>query len=83
MEFVPKTLGDLNIEGVSDGVNGTSHYSSSNSHTNYKQHHPRPLPKTYPNYKTDPFDPWSSVTGIFLFFVFILDFISFCFLFDN
>ncbi|KAF2884369.1 hypothetical protein ILUMI_21818 [Ignelater luminosus] len=63
MEFVPKTLGDLNIEGVSDGVNGTSHYSSSNSHTNYKQHLPRPLPKSYPNYKTDPFDPWSSVTA--------------------
>ncbi|XP_031335695.1 endophilin-A-like isoform X7 [Photinus pyralis] len=28
MEFVPKTLGDLNIEGVSDGVNGSSQVSS-------------------------------------------------------
>ncbi|XP_031336407.1 endophilin-A-like isoform X8 [Photinus pyralis] len=64
MEFVPKTLGDLNIEGVSDGVNGTNHHNSlSITHNNLKQR-PRPLPKQIPQYtRPDPFDPWSSVTA--------------------
>ncbi|KAK5639617.1 hypothetical protein RI129_012109 [Pyrocoelia pectoralis] len=64
MEFVPKTLGDLNIEGVSDGVNGTNHHNfQSITHNNIKQR-PRPLPKQIPQFtRPDPFDPWSSVTG--------------------
>ncbi|XP_031335692.1 endophilin-A-like isoform X4 [Photinus pyralis] len=67
MEFVPKTLGDLNIEGVSDGVNGTNHHNSlSITHNNLKQR-PRPLPKQIPQYtRPDPFDPWSSVTDVLL-----------------
>lgn len=69
MEFVPKTLGDLNIEGVSDGVNGTNHHSSSISHLNSKMH-TKPLPKPYPKHKSDPFDCWDPVAGIFFFFSF-------------
>lgn len=74
VEFVPKSLADLNIEGVTDGLNGTNNH---NNFTNHSNHHSsstnlsggyqfkRPAPKTVPlkqtqSYTTpDPFDPWS------------------------
>ncbi|KAF5294864.1 hypothetical protein FQA39_LY00348 [Lamprigera yunnana] len=64
MEFVPKTLGDLNID-VSDGLNGTNYnISHTNSHNNIKQQRPRPLPKQVPMHnRNDPFDPWNFSTA--------------------
>ncbi|KAG5869955.1 hypothetical protein JTB14_017254 [Gonioctena quinquepunctata] len=73
VEFVPKTLVDLNIEGVMDGFNGTHNHNNlinhnSNYHNNIKisgdgYQFKRPAPKTVPikqpNYNLDPFDPWS------------------------
>ncbi|KAK4872133.1 hypothetical protein RN001_016257, partial [Aquatica leii] len=68
MEFVPKTLGDLNIEGVSDGVNGTNHHNSHTNSLNSVKQRPRPLPKQVPPIynRSDPFDPWTSVPDVLL-----------------
>ncbi|KAK9890308.1 hypothetical protein WA026_010411 [Henosepilachna vigintioctopunctata] len=68
VEFVPKSLVDLNIEGVSDGVNGTHHSNpnlNNHNHNAYNvssnNHFKRPAaPKSIPNrIQSDPFDPWS------------------------
>ncbi|KAJ8934874.1 hypothetical protein NQ314_013150 [Rhamnusium bicolor] len=76
VEFVPKSLTDLNIEGVTDGLNGTnnhnnilnhhSNHHSSNSNLSSGYQFKRPAPKTVPikqTYKPDPFDPWSFPPG--------------------
>jgi hypothetical protein len=74
VEFVPKSLADLHIEGVSDGVNGihhnninTNHHNIANSGHQFK----RPAPRTIPTHtkQPDPFDPWSFPQGIFCFFL--------------
>ncbi|XP_044765698.1 endophilin-A isoform X2 [Coccinella septempunctata] len=67
VEFVPKSLTDLNIEGVLDGVNGTHHSNSSlnvQNHNSYNisnnQFKKPAVPKSIPNRtQPDPFDPWS------------------------
>ncbi|XP_064215334.1 endophilin-A isoform X3 [Tribolium castaneum] len=62
VEFVPKTLADLHIEGVSDGVNGIHHNNINTNHhnfTNSGHQFKRPAPKTIPIKQSDPFDPWS------------------------
>lgn len=86
VEFVPKSLADLNIEGVTDGLNGThiqnnftnhhSNHHSSSTNISGGYQFKRPAPKTVPlkqtqSYTPDPFDPWSFPQGIlFLFFIF-------------
>lgn len=76
-EFVPKTLADLNIEGVStEGLNGTNthtyHHGTSIITTNSYQitRNTKPAPNIV--YKPDPFDPWTFTPGIFCLFI------SFC-----
>ncbi|KAJ8951445.1 hypothetical protein NQ318_006874 [Aromia moschata] len=67
VEFVPKSLTDLNIEGVTDGLNGTNNHNnllnnhhnnhhSSNSNLSGGYQFKRPAPKTVPTkqiYKPD------------------------------
>lgn len=86
VDFIPKSLHDLNIEGVTaDGLNGTnkynnllnhSHIHSSSNMSGSGYQFKRPAPKTVPikqtTYTPDPFDPWSfPPQGIFYFFYFI------------
>ncbi|XP_050519558.1 endophilin-A isoform X4 [Diabrotica virgifera virgifera] len=74
VEFVPKTLQDLHIETVQDGLNGTNNHTnlfnhSSNHHNSYgsgyiyRKPAPKTIPIKQPNYQhqqlSDPFDPWS------------------------
>ncbi|XP_045482545.1 endophilin-A isoform X3 [Harmonia axyridis] len=67
VEFVPKSLTDLNIEGVLDGVNGTHHSNPNlniqhqNSYNISNNQFKKPaIPKSIPNRThLDPFDPWS------------------------
>jgi endophilin-A len=64
VEFVPKSLADLHIEGVSDGVNGIHHNNINTNHhniTNSGHQFKRPAPRTIPTHtkQPDPFDPWS------------------------
>lgn len=82
VEFVPKSLADLNIEGVSDGVNGTHHSNTSlniQSHNTYNisnnQFKKPAVPKSIPSStQPDPFDPWIYSQGSFLlFFLFFKD----------
>uniref|UniRef100_A0A1B6MEE8 Endophilin-A n=1 Tax=Graphocephala atropunctata TaxID=36148 RepID=A0A1B6MEE8_9HEMI len=47
VEFVPKTLADLQVEGISESMNGGSIFHSGNSHT-------------FGQERDDPFDPWST-----------------------
>lgn len=48
MEFVPKTLADLNVDGISsEGINGGSIFHVGSS-------------STYGQERDDPFDPWSA-----------------------
>lgn len=76
VEFVPKSLADLNIEGVSDGVNGINQHNFNSDSDIYRnvsfgQPFKKPPPvKTIPTHalKPDPFDPWSFYQGIFLWF---------------
>ncbi|XP_044257409.1 endophilin-A isoform X2 [Tribolium madens] len=67
VEFVPKSLADLHIEGVSDGVNGIHHHDNMNTNhhnfTNSGHQFKRPAPKTIPIKQSDPFDPWSFPQG--------------------
>ncbi|CAH1965252.1 unnamed protein product [Acanthoscelides obtectus] len=74
VEFVPKTLQDLNIEGVSsDGMNGTNYQNSliiPSSHNNkvpsYNTQLKGTVNKPVPIRHTinpDPFDPWSIPQG--------------------
>lgn len=86
VEFVPKTLADLNIEGVSDGVNGTftnHHHNTIAIVPPNTRHAPSKPPKnnntnhfnsnTTGSKPYDPFDPWSSPPqGIIFFFLFYL-----------
>ncbi|KAL3289505.1 hypothetical protein HHI36_022922 [Cryptolaemus montrouzieri] len=68
VEFIPKSLTDLNIEGVSDDVNGTHHsnqnlnnhnHNSYNISSNHQFKKPA-VPKSIPTLiQPDPFDPWS------------------------
>lgn len=74
VEFVPKSLADLHIEGVSDGVNGIHHNNINTNHhniTNSGHQFKRPAPRTIPTHtkQPDPFDPWSFPQGIFCFFL--------------
>lgn len=48
VEFVPKTLADLHVEGISEGMNGTSIF-----------HAPTPPNATTQQDKEEPSDPWS------------------------
>lgn len=54
LEFVPKTLADLNIEGVSDGVNGTN---TNTHHHAYNTHHVNPFPSNRPVISAKPTNP--------------------------
>ncbi|CAH1377597.1 hypothetical protein MTP99_018997 [Tenebrio molitor] len=68
VEFVPKSLADLHIEGVSDGVNGIHHNNINTNHhniTNSGHQFKRPAPRTIPTHtkQPDPFDPWSFPQG--------------------
>ncbi|XP_063914976.1 endophilin-A isoform X2 [Zophobas morio] len=68
VEFVPKSLADLHIEGVSDGVNGIHHHNNHTNHHNYSSsghQFKRPAPRTIPTHtkQPDPFDPWSFPPG--------------------
>ncbi|KAJ8986214.1 hypothetical protein NQ317_009920 [Molorchus minor] len=77
LEFVPKSLTELNIEGITDGLNGTnnhnnllnhhgSHYSSNSNLSSgyqFKRPAPRTISNKQPTYKPDPFDPWSFPSG--------------------
>ncbi|VEN62442.1 unnamed protein product [Callosobruchus maculatus] len=75
VEFVPKTLQDLNIEGVSaDGMNGTNYQNSliiPSSHNNkvvssYGSQIKGTVSKPIPirnTFNPDPFDPWSIPQG--------------------
>ncbi|XP_046678011.1 endophilin-A isoform X3 [Homalodisca vitripennis] len=47
VEFVPKTLADLHVEGISENMNGGSIFHTGNSHT-------------FSQERDDPFDPWSA-----------------------
>lgn len=83
LEFVPKTLADLNIEGVSDGVNGITHSTPSVPPypvppASNQFIHPLPVKCVKPQprivQRPDPFapiDPWS-IQGIYLLFIFFI-----------
>ncbi|XP_076262288.1 SH3 domain containing GRB2 like, endophilin-A isoform X2 [Rhynchophorus ferrugineus] len=77
VEFVPKTLSDLNIEGVSvtDGYNGThssqrslnshnigNNYSNKNNSSNGRKQFSRPAPKIAPIKPLPPPDPFDPWT---------------------
>lgn len=80
LEFVPKTLADLNIEGVSDGVNGITHSTPSVPPypvppASNQFIHPLPVKCVKPQprivQRPDPFapiDPWS-IQGIYFLFI--------------
>lgn len=66
VEFVPKSLTELNIEGVStEGLNGTSNHHGTSIITSQSYQISRftkPVPPA--NYIPQPLDPWSFPQGI-------------------
>lgn len=65
IEFVPKSLADLSIEGATDGINGKNHQTyqfnlPSNEISNSSYRNKKPVPKAPPKKSyLDPFDPWT------------------------